>query len=113
MLKLYNTMSRSLEDFKPRKKGVVKIFTCGPSIYRRPHIGNYRTFMYEDILVKYLEYKGYIVDRAIPLTDIEDKTILEALKTHRKIEDITGDVKKIFFAESKSLKIRLPVKIQR
>ena len=85
MLKLYNTMTRSLEGFKPRKKGVVKIFTCGPSIYRRPHIGNYRTFMYEDILVKYLEYKGFSVDRAIPLTDIEDKTILEAIKRKRKL----------------------------
>src|SRR4030042_2333737 len=105
MLKLYNTMSRSIEEFKPREKGAVKIFTCGPSIYRRPHIGNYRTFMYEDILVKYLEYKGFTVDRAIPLTDIEDKTIIEALESHRDIDDLTGDVKKIFFAESKTLKI--------
>jgi cysteinyl-tRNA synthetase len=113
MLKLYNTMARSLEDFKPRKKGVVKIFTCGPSIYRRPHIGNYRTFMYEDILVKYLEYKGFSVDRAIPLTDIEDKTILEAINKNKKIDDLTGDVEKIFYAEARSLNIRLPRKVQR
>jgi cysteinyl-tRNA synthetase len=113
MLKLYNTMTRSLEDFKPRKKGMVKIFTCGPSIYRRPHIGNYRTFMYEDILVKYLEYKGHRVDRAIPLTDIEDKTILEAIKKNKKIDDLTGDVEKIFINETRSLNIRLPIKVQR
>ncbi len=113
MLKLYNTMSRSLEDFKPRDKRAVKIFTCGPSIYRRPHIGNYRTFMYEDILVRYLQYNGYRVDRAIPLTDIEDKTILEALKKNKKIDKLTSDIEKIFISEMKSLNILLPRKAQR
>ncbi len=113
MLKLYNTMSRSLEEFKPRNGRTVKIFTCGPSIYRRPHIGNYRTFMYEDILVRYLRYKGYRVDRAIPLTDIEDKTILEAIKKKKKIDDLTGDIEKIFLAEMRSLNILLPRKVQR
>ena len=113
MLHLYNTMSRSIEPFKPRKKGEVSIFTCGPSIYRRPHIGNYRTFIYEDILLKYLEYSGYRVHRAIPLTDIEDKTILEAIRHRKKIEEITGNVEKIFFSEAKTLKIRLSEKVQR
>ena len=113
MLKLYNTMSRSLEEFKPRNGRTVKIFTCGPSIYRRPHIGNYRTFMYEDILVRYLRYKGYRVDRAIPLTDIEDKTILEAIKKKKKIDELTGDIEKIFLSEMKSLNILLPEKVQR
>ncbi len=112
-MKLYNTMSRSLEEFKPRSKKSVKIFTCGPSIYRRPHIGNYRTFMYEDILVRYLQYKGYRVDRAIPLTDIEDKTILEAIKENKKIDDLTGDIEKIFLSEMKALRMLLPRKAQR
>jgi cysteinyl-tRNA synthetase len=113
MFHLYNTMSRSIEPLKPRKRGVVSIFTCGPSIYRRPHIGNYRTFMYEDILLKYLEYCGYTVNRAIPLTDIEDKTILEAIKHKKKIEDITGNVEKIFLSEARTLKIKLSEKVQR
>ncbi len=113
MLNLYNTMSRSLEPLKPRKKGEVSIFTCGPSIYRRPHIGNYRTFMYEDILVKYLEYCRYRVKRAIPLTDIEDKTILEAISRNKKIEEITGNIKKIFLSEAKTLNIKLTEKVQR
>ncbi len=113
MLKLYNTMSRSIEVFKPRNKKSVKIFTCGPSIYRRPHIGNYRTFMYEDILVRYLRYRGYHVDRAIPMTDIEDKTILEALKKNKKIDELTGGIEKIFLSEMKSLNILLPRKPQR
>ncbi|OHD70100.1 MAG: hypothetical protein A2W19_04730 [Spirochaetes bacterium RBG_16_49_21] len=113
MLKLYNTMSRAKEVFRPRKQGMVKIFTCGPSIYRRPHIGNYRTFMYEDLLVKYLEYRSYRVDRAIPLTDIEDKTIIEARRKNKKIDDLTREIEKIFVSESRSLDIDLPEKTQR
>lgn len=113
MLQLYNTMTRSKEAFRPRDKKQVTIFTCGPSVYRRPHIGNYRTFIYEDILVKYLEYKGYRVKRALPLTDIEDKTILEAIKKNKKIDEITGSVEKIFFSEARSLNIRLPDKTDR
>ena len=64
MLTLYNTMSRSKETFRPRVKGQVKIFTCGPSIYQRPHIGNYRTFLYEDLLVRYLEFLRLPVERS-------------------------------------------------
>ena len=72
MLKLYNSMSRAEEEFRPRVKGRVKVFTCGPSTYRRPHVGNYRTFLYEDILVRYLSYSGYEVQRVINFTDVED-----------------------------------------
>ncbi|MBN1497027.1 MAG: class I tRNA ligase family protein [Spirochaetes bacterium] len=113
MLMLYNTMTRRKEAFVPRDPSAATIFTCGPSIYQRPHIGNYRTFMYEDILQKYLEYRGYKVDRAMPLTDIEDKTILEAVKKGEHIDIITGSVEKIFLEEAKKLKIRLPKKTAR
>ena len=60
-LKLYNSMTRQKEYFKPWEGNKVKIFTCGPSIYQQAHIGNYRTFLFEDILVRYLEYLGYEV----------------------------------------------------
>src|SRR5690554_3674873 len=77
-LVLENTMSRSREVFRPRAEGTVKLFTCGPSVYRRPHIGNYRTFLFEDLLQRYLEYLGYRVERVINFTDVEDKAIAEA-----------------------------------
>ena len=112
-MRLYNTMSRSYEVFRPRTSGIVKVFTCGPSIYRRPHIGNYRTFLYEDLLMRYLEYKGYRVEHAMPLTDIEDKTIIEAKKQNRKIEELTADIESIFIQEARRLNIRLPRKLQR
>ncbi len=101
-------MSRTKEVFKPLEKGKVKVFSCGPSIYRRPHIGNYRTFLYEDLIIKYFEYLGYKVNHSTILTDIEDKTIIEARKAKKKIDSLTGDVAKIFSRESKLLKINLP-----
>ena len=113
MLRLYNTMSRSKENFRPLKEGEVKIFTCGPSTYRRPHIGNYRTFLYEDILVRYLEYLGYEVKRTINLTDVEDKMLEEAVALGKKPEQIAAEVAEHFHRETEILKIKLPPKIPR
>lgn len=96
MLRLYNTMSRIIEDFTPRDPGSVKIFTCGPSIYQKAHLGNYRTFLYEDLLIRTLLYKDYSVERSMNLTDIEDKAISEAKKRKTKVKTLTDDVLAIF-----------------
>ncbi len=104
-------MSRSKETFRPRNEHEVKVFTCGPSIYRRPHIGNYRTFLYEDVLVRYLTFKGFEVDRVINFTDVEDKTISEATDKRQKMKELTEEVAKHFYHETKLLKIKLPPKI--
>ena len=101
-------MSRSKEIFKSMDPNKVKIFACGPSIYQRPHIGNYRTFIYEDILIKYLEYMGYKVKHSSILTDIEDKAISEAAKKKRKVSDLTNNAAEIFFREASLLKIKIP-----
>lgn len=114
MLKLYNTMTESKEIFKPREGGNrVKIFTCGPSIYCRPHIGNYRTFLYEDVLLKYLESLGYKVLRIINFTDVEDKIIAEAAKKNTNIEQLADINSGYFFSETKLLNIKLPPFIPR
>ncbi|MDD2671930.1 MAG: cysteine--tRNA ligase, partial [Syntrophales bacterium] len=63
MLKLFNSMGKRMEEFVPVNPNPVNIFTCGPSVYQRPHIGNFRTFLFEDVLVRYLEYSGYRVRR--------------------------------------------------
>ena len=89
-------MSRSIEDFIPREHNSVKIFTCGPSIYQKAHLGNYRTFLYEDLLVRTLRFKGYEVERAMNLTDIEDKAISEAKKKKTDVKSLTDDVLAIF-----------------
>jgi cysteinyl-tRNA synthetase len=112
-LHLYNTMSRSLEPFEPRNRGKVDIFTCGPSTYRRPHIGNYRSFLYEDILVRHLEYSGFEVHRVINFTDVEDKTIVEAENRGKSVEAVTREVHDRFFSETSLLGIKLPPEIPR
>jgi len=107
-LKLYNTMSRKKEPFKPLRGKKVKMFTCGPSIYQRPHIGNYRTFLYEDILHRYLEYLGYEVERVLNFTDVEDKAIAEAKKEGTTLKDLTNRAAKNFFEDTKLLRIKPP-----
>lgn len=112
-LYLTNTLTRKKEAFKPRKGNKVKMFTCGPSIYRRPHIGNYRTFLYEDILYRYLKYLGYHVERIINFTDIEDKALAEAQHKGITLEKLTNPIAKQFLKEAALLKINLPDYIPR
>lgn len=101
-------MNRSIEDFRPRKKNTVKIFTCGPSIYQRPHLGNFRTFLYEDILVRYLKFKGFGVERSMNLTDIEDKTIKEAKRKNTDVKTLTNEALDFFKAGLVGLSIYPP-----
>ena len=86
----------------------VKMYTCGPSTYQRPHIGNYRTFLFEDILQRYLEYLGYRVTRLITLTDVEDKAIAQAEKERLSVEELTRRNEDIFFRDFELLKIKMP-----
>ncbi len=108
MLKVFNTLTQRIEPFKPLEDKKVKMFTCGPSVYRRPHIGNYRTFLYEDLLHRYLEYLGYRVVRLTSLTDIEDKAIIEAEKQQVSVKELAERNRNIFFNDSELLKIRNP-----
>jgi len=113
-LRLYNTMTRQMEAFKPRESiGPVKIFTCGPSIYNWPHIGNYRTFLFEDILQRYLEFRGYPVERLINFTDVEDKAIVRANQEGLALEELTRPVAERFFKDCALLNINLPPPIAR
>ena len=101
-------MSRKIEPFTSRKEGEVKLYACGPSLYREPHIGNYRTFLFQDILQRHLEYLGYKVTRLITLTDIEDKAIDEANKEEVNIAELTQRISDIFFSELRLLRIKHP-----
>ncbi len=113
MLQLYNTMTRQKEPFRPKNGPVVKMFSCGPSIYAPPHIGNYRTFIWEDVLQRYLKHLGYEVKRVINLTDIEDKAIEEAEERGLPLGELTGAIAGRFFEEAGRLRIKLPERIPR
>src|SRR5580658_2696104 len=70
MLEIFNTLSRKIERFVPIKKGEVKLYACGPTVYNFAHIGNLRTYIFEDILRRTLEYDGYKVDHVMNITDV-------------------------------------------
>lgn len=105
-LRLYNTMTRKKELFRPLKDNSVKIFTCGPSIHQPVHIGNFRIFLFEDILIRYLEYIGYKVEHAMNLTDIEDDVVFEANKKGIDIKALINSAADNFTKESALLKLK-------
>lgn len=82
--------------------------TCGPSIYQLPHIGNYRTFVFEDILHRYLEYLGYKVERVLNITDVEDKALAEAKKQNINLKALTNRNVQNLIRELKELKVKIP-----
>ena len=69
-MKIYNTLSKKIEEFIPNEEGKVKMYTCGPTVYHYAHIGNLRSYIFEDILEKGLEYIGYDVTRVMNITDV-------------------------------------------
>jgi cysteinyl-tRNA synthetase len=107
-LELFNTLGKRIETFQPVSKDVVSIFTCGPSVYQRSHIGNFRTFLFEDILVRYLEYSGYRVTRGMNFTDIEDKAIQEAARTKTRLAALTEKNIQAFIHEIEAMGMRIP-----
>ncbi|MDD5616229.1 MAG: cysteine--tRNA ligase [Candidatus Methanoperedens sp.] len=104
MLKLFNTLSRKKEEFTPLGD-VVGIYTCGPSVYQYAHIGNFRTFVFEDVLVRYLRFKGFRVKRVMNLTDIEDKAITTARKKGKTLQELTEYYARIFFEDMEELNL--------
>jgi len=84
------------------------MFTCGPSVYQRAHIGNFRTFLFEDILARYLEYTGHVIKRGMNFTDIEDKAIREAQKNKTTVEQLAETNIRIFVKEMNILSMRMP-----
>src|SRR5919109_3597065 len=86
MLRLYNTLTRVKEELQPIHPGEVRIYTCGPTVYDYAHIGNFRTFVFGDILRRYLIYKGYRVLQVMNLTDVDDKTIRGARQANMSLQ---------------------------
>jgi cysteinyl-tRNA synthetase len=117
-MRLYNTLTRTVEEFKPMNANVVKMYTCGPTVYHFAHIGNLRSYIQEDILEKYLRYIGYRVDRVMNITDVghltsdgdtgTDKMVNSAKKEHKSVLDIAKYYTECFFNDCCKLNIRKP-----
>ena len=104
-LKLYNTLTRKKEPFKPLKDKIVKMYTCGPTVYDFAHIGNFRAYICSDVLKRYLKYLGYKVKHIMNITDVDDKTIKGANKEGISLKDYTRRYEKAFFEDIETLNI--------
>ena len=115
---LYNSLTRSKDEFIPREAGKVSMYTCGPTVYHYAHIGNLRTYAMEDVLEKYLRYIGYDVTRVMNITDVghltsdgdtgEDKMLKGAKREHKTVLEIAKFYTDAFFADCEKLNIRKP-----
>ncbi len=106
MIELFNTLSQKKEKFKPIKNGVVGLYTCGPTVYNYAHIGNLRTYIFEDILRRTLEHSGFKVKQVMNITDIDDKIISKAENAKKTIFQFTKYYEKIFFNDLLKLNIK-------
>ena len=107
--KFYNTLTRTIQDFVPREEGKVSMYTCGPTVYHYAHIGNIRTYIMQDVLVKALMYSGYDVKRVMNITDVghlssdadtgEDKMLAGAKREHKSVMEIAKYYTDAFFAD--------------
>ena len=119
-LKLFNSLTRQLETFEPVHSGEARVYTCGPTVYNYPHIGNMRAYVFADVLGRVLTYKGYKLSHVINITDVghltddadagEDKLERQASKEARSIWDIARHYTEAYWADIRALNIRQPMK---
>ena len=105
-IRFFNTFSRRIEDFIPLEPGVVRLYTCGPSVYNFAHIGNFRAYIFEDLLQRHLEYRGFRVIRVMNLTDVDDKTIRGCRAAGMPLAEFTKPFKQAFFEDLDALRIK-------
>src|SRR5438093_6084839 len=107
-LRFFNTYSREVEEFEPRDPSARQIcmYTCGPTVYSRAHIGNFRAYIFEDLLQRHLELRGYKVHRVMNITDVDDKTIRGAGEAGIPLRKFTEQFKQAFFEDADTLRIK-------
>ena len=104
-IKFHDTLSGQLKDFQAGDTGEVSLYTCGPTVYHYAHIGNFRTFVFEDLLRRFLESEGYKVRHVMNITDVDDKTIAGAQREKKSLREYTSFYTDSFLEDRKSLNI--------
>jgi cysteinyl-tRNA synthetase len=107
-IRVHNTLSGNVEPFVPQRPGEVSIYTCGPTVYDYAHIGNYRTFVFQDILRRFLKLRGFALNHVMNLTDVDDRIIANAAAAGVSIRDYTAKFVQAFFDDCKTLGIEAP-----
>ncbi|MFH0878224.1 MAG: cysteine--tRNA ligase [Lentisphaerota bacterium] len=105
IMNVFNTMSRQLEVFEPAEKGTARMYTCGPTVYNYAHIGNFRAYLFEDLLRRYLKFSGLKVIQVMNLTDVDDKTIRSSQEKGLPLRQYTQTYKDAFFGDLKTLNV--------
>src|SRR3989338_4539120 len=105
MIRFFNTLSGKLEEFRPLHNHEVRMYTCGPTVYDYAHIGNFRAFIFEDLLRRFLEFKGFSVKHVMNITDVDDKTIAGARREGKALDDFTGGYVQAFLEDLTTLNI--------
>src|SRR5579872_1174215 len=107
-LRFYNTLTQQVEEFTPLEDNVVRMYTCGPTVYNFVHIGNLRTFTFQDILRRWLSAHGYQLDHVMNITDVEDKIIRNAAAEHKSIAEYTAVYTQAFLDDIATLRLQQP-----
>lgn len=105
-LRIMNTLKRRLQRFEPLRKKTVRMYTCGPTVWNYAHVGNFRTYVFQDILRRYLEYKGYKVVQATNITDVDDRTIRESKAEGETLREYTRRYEEAYYADLEALNIK-------
>ncbi len=113
MLNLYNTLTAQVEEFQPLENNHVRMYVCGPTVYDYAHIGNFRTFLFADLLRRYLKFKGYALTHVMNITDIEDKIIKRAHEEAADFREFTTKYINLFFEDWDALSLERPEQIIR
>jgi cysteinyl-tRNA synthetase len=113
MLKLYNTLTSRVEEFQPLNPPEARMYVCGPTVYDYAHIGNFRTFLFADLLRRYIKYKGYRLRHVMNITDVDDKIIARAVESGKPLREFTDQYIQFFFEDFDALGAERPEEILR
>jgi cysteinyl-tRNA synthetase len=110
-LRFYNTLTQQVEEFTPLHDNIVRMYTCGPTVYNYVHIGNLRTFTFQDILRRWLRVRGYQLDHVMNITDVDDRIIKNSTAAHQSIEEYTAAYTQAFLEDIATLRLEQPERI--